>query len=209
MDELKTQSLKFNCASSSSELDALLRVLVYAYAVPITLELPDLESQRAFNLARWTEILKDSRLAKLPDRIETDRHGHVLMTPPAGFTHSDRQGQIINLLFKLLPSGRTLPECPVSTADGVKAIDVAWLAGSRIEIAERPLVLTRAPEICIEIFSPSNSICEISEKRTLYFDAGASEVWICELDGTISFFGVQNRFVSRSFICPDFPNRIP
>jgi hypothetical protein len=50
-------------------------------AVPITIELPDLKSQTAFNLARWAEILADPRLAKLPERIETDRHGHILMTP--------------------------------------------------------------------------------------------------------------------------------
>jgi hypothetical protein len=49
--------------------------------VPITIELPDLASQIGFNLTRWTEILGDPDLAKVPDRIETDRHGHILMTP--------------------------------------------------------------------------------------------------------------------------------
>ncbi len=76
----------------------------------------------------------------------------------------------------------------MSTADGVKAIDVARLAANRPEIAEDPQVLTCAPEICVEIFSPSNSLSEINEKRTLYFDAGAAEVWVCAVDGSISFF---------------------
>jgi hypothetical protein len=66
--------------------------LAYHFLVPITIELPDLASQTGFNLARWTEILGDPDLAKLPDRIETDRHGHILMTPPPGFRHSERQG---------------------------------------------------------------------------------------------------------------------
>ena len=116
--------------------------------VPITIELPDLTAQIGFNLARWTEILGDPYLAKLPDRIETNRHGHILMTPPPGFRHSERQGQIIALLIQFASQGRTLPECPISTADGVKAIDVGWLdAASRDEIGQDIPLLTRAPEI--------------------------------------------------------------
>jgi hypothetical protein len=46
--------------------------------VPITIELPDLKAQTAFNLARWTEILADPRLATLPERIETDRQMRFL-----------------------------------------------------------------------------------------------------------------------------------
>jgi Uma2 family endonuclease len=177
--------------------------------VPVTIELPDLKSQTRFNLDRWAEIVSDPRLAKLPDRIETDRHGHILMTPPPGFTHSDRQGQIADLLKDLLPDGRTLPECPISTADGVKAVDLVWLVSGRAELRERPLVLTTAPEICIEVFSPSNTQREIDEKRALYFDAGATEVWICNLDGSMSFFVGPDHQVPSSSLCPDFPYAIP
>jgi hypothetical protein len=123
--------------------------LAYLPGVPITIELPDLKSQTRFNLDRWAQIVADPRLAKIPDRIETDRHGHILMTPPPGFPHSDRQGQIMTLLIQLLPSGRAMPECPISTADGVKAVDLAWLANGRVELRERPLILTSAPEICV------------------------------------------------------------
>mgnify|MGYP001313879954 CR=1 FL=1 len=37
-----------------------------------------------------------------------------------------------------------------------------------------------APEICLEILSPSNSIVEMEMKRALYFEAGAREVWECD-----------------------------
>ena len=177
--------------------------------VPITFEMPERVSQTKFNLERWAEILTDPALAKLPNRIETDRHGHILMSPAPAFRHSRRQGHVIHLLNELLPGGRTLPECPVSTADGVKAIDVAWLAANRPEIAEDPQVLTCAPEICVEIFSPSNSLSEINEKRTLYFDAGAAEVWVCAVDGSISFFVSPHQQSPASSICPGFPDRIP
>jgi Uma2 family endonuclease len=183
--------------------------LVYLSGVPITIELPDLASQTRFNMARWTEILADSELAKLPNRIETDRHGHIIMSPPPAFTHADRQGQIADLLKSHLPNGRTLPECPLSTADGIKAVDLVWLDGGRTELLERPLALTRAPEICVEILSPSNTQAEIDEKRALYFDAGAAEVWICNLDGSMSFFSGVHHQQSSSLLCPNFPDRIP
>lgn len=37
---------------------------------------------------------------------------------------------------------------------------------------------TRAPQICIEVVSPSNSVKELEEKKSAYLAAGAEEVWI-------------------------------
>jgi Uma2 family endonuclease len=130
------------------------------------------------------------------------------MTPPAGFRHSRRQDNVIGLLHLLMPKGQTLPECAVSTADGVKAVDVAWLRHDRPELHDEPLALSSAPEICIEILSPSNSVAEIAEKRALYFDAGATEVWICNLEGSFSFFVAPDHQQTISNLCPDFPPRI-
>jgi Uma2 family endonuclease len=182
--------------------------LAYTCPVPVTVELPDLESQTAFNVARWTEILADPELAKLPYRIESDQYGHILMSPPPAFSHGRRQSSISSLLSDLLPQGLAITECPVSTAGGVKAVDVAWLAPHRPEILLDPLLLTSAPEICIEILSPSNSRAEIGDKRALYFDAGAAEVWICNLDGSLSFFLPPDQELSASAICPSFPTHI-
>ena len=36
-------------------------------------------------------------------------------------------------MLRLLPEGQAMPECPLSTSDGVKAIDVAWLSTMRQE----------------------------------------------------------------------------
>src|SRR6516164_8997164 len=108
--------------------------LAYVPGVPITIELPDLKSQTKFNLARWAEVSADPRLANLPDRIETDRHGHILMTPPPAFGHGRRQFSLGNLLSDLLPQGLVITECPLSTADGVKELDVAWLGPGRPEL---------------------------------------------------------------------------
>jgi Uma2 family endonuclease len=178
--------------------------------VPIRIELPDLAAQTKFNLGRWTEILADPELAKLSYRVETDQHGHLVMTPPPAPIHGNRQGRIGALLLQLLPNGEIFTECPVSTAGGVKAADVAWIAPNRRENVAELVLFELAPEICVEVLSPSNSPAEIDEKRVLYFDAGAAEVWVCNLDGSISFFvGPDHLRSSASILCPAFPTQIP
>jgi Uma2 family endonuclease len=112
---------------------------------------------------------------------------------------------ICGLLQRLMPGGEVITECPLSTSDGVKAIDVAWLAGGRAENSSEPVLLERAPEICIEIVSPSNSTAELREKSALYSEAGAQEVWICQLDGRIEFSRVPGGRIDRSELCPEVP----
>src|SRR5437588_5847719 len=92
----------------------------------LTLELPPQKTQTAFNLRRWTELLANRELAKVEGRIETDRHGRIIMSPPPAPSHGSFQAKIAVLLERHLTTGRVLTECPVSTADGVKATDVAW-----------------------------------------------------------------------------------
>jgi hypothetical protein len=93
----------------------------------LTLELPAHDTQRAFNMRRWSELLADRELAKIEGRIETDRYGRIIISPPPAPSHGSFRLEIGRLLWNLLPEGRVLTECPISTADGVKAADVAWL----------------------------------------------------------------------------------
>src|SRR5438093_9532120 len=91
-----------------------------------TLELRPHKTRAAFNLRRWAELLADRELAKFEGRVETDRHGHIIMSPPPAPSHGSFQASIAHLLKSLLAQGAVLTECPISTADGVKAADVAW-----------------------------------------------------------------------------------
>jgi Uma2 family endonuclease len=69
-----------------------------------------------------------------------------------------------------------------------------------------PEIVGGAPEICVEILSPSNTAREIDEKIALYFEAGACEVWICERDGTLKFhFSSPPEIRESSELCPQFP----
>ena len=169
----------------------------------------EFQSQTEQNLVRWQEVASDPLLASLAYRIETDRFGRVIMSPPPLFDHSRRVAEIIRRLHELLPDGLAMSETPVSTSDGVKVTDAAWISGDyaqELQGTSQP-ALIKAPEICIEVVSPSNSPQEMAEKRALYFEAGAVEVWICELDGQMKFY-CRGELTDNSALCQWFPNQI-
>jgi Uma2 family endonuclease len=166
----------------------------------------EIRPQHSRNLQRWRELQADRELARLPHRIETDRFGRIIMSPPPALNHSVRQSKIFQLLTRLLTAGEALAECPLSTSDGIKAIDVAWIAPGRTDLEKDEPCLEDAPEICVEVLSPSNSVEEMSEKRALYFEAGAQEVWLCGLDGEMSFFKPEPS--AQSALCSEFPSQI-
>ena len=64
-------------------------------------------------------------------------------------------------------------------------------------------VLNPAPEICVEVLSPSNSAEDIELKRRLYFEEGAQEIWICGLEGQMKFFSPVGE-LEASKVCPKF-----
>lgn len=175
----------------------------------LIIDLPPRAEQMHVNRQRWVEILADRGLAELPYRIETNAYGQILMTPPASGGHSSRQGEIAFRLRELL-GGRSLPECPISTIDGVKAVDVGWYSEQRFAEVFGQLVFEVAPEICVEVLSPSNTKAEMELKRHLYFEAGAEEVWFCQTDGQMSFYSHLefDKPHSQSLRCPSFPTQI-
>src|SRR5713226_5413224 len=92
----------------------------------LTIELPPQKAQTAFNLRRWAQLLAEPELNKIEGRIETDRYGHIIMSPPPAPAHGSFQSEIAHLLRMRIRQGRVLTECPISTADGVQAGDFAW-----------------------------------------------------------------------------------
>ncbi len=156
----------------------------------------------------WQEICDDPLLAELPYKIESDEWGNILMSPPPGAAHSNFQGEIIAHLLRLMKGGYAQPEYPLQTAKGIKGIDVVWVSIERREQKpEDSLVHLLAPEICIEVLSPSNTRAEIDRKILLYFGRGAQECWICDQMGTMSFFDPSGH-LAKSKLCPGFPAKL-
>ena len=155
----------------------------------------------------WAEICEDKLLATLPYRIESDRWGNIVMSPPPRSRHAEYQGRIAVLLQQQMSGGLSMPECPIQTSEGVKAADVAWVSHERRASRQNDPVYLIAPEICVEVVSPSNPEDELNERKRLFFQKGASEFWLCGLMGEMSFFDPGGQ-ISISKLCPGFPKQV-
>ena len=167
---------------------------------------PALADQTAFNLAVWEKVLSDPFYNTLEHRIETNSFGQIIMSPPPNFEHGEYQFNIAYHLKNLLKNGSPTTECPISTRDGVRAADVVWISSKRRKLHKHSKgALTKAPEICVEVISPSNRSSEMTEKKSLYFEAGADEVWFCK-DGQMTFFlAAAPDSPGTSKLCAGFP----
>ncbi|HEY5891914.1 MAG TPA: Uma2 family endonuclease [Chthoniobacterales bacterium] len=177
--------------------------------MPLTIELPSQKEQTAFNLRRWAELIQDPEMAKIQGKVETDRHGYVIMIPSAIGSHGGNQFELGTVIKQHLPGGKVFVECPISTSDGVKVPDVAWISHERLSQTSIDPCFSSAPEICVEVLSPSNTRREIAEKIALYFDAGAEEVWTCSPEGKMAFYlSPEGPAKTASRLCPGFPSQI-
>jgi Uma2 family endonuclease len=155
----------------------------------------------------WAEICEDKFLATLPYRIESDRWGNIVMSPPPRSRHAEYQGEITVRLRQLLSDGLSMTECPIQTTEGVKAVDVAWVSHARRKSKPNDPAYLIAPEICVEVQSPANAHEEMMERKRLFFEKGALEFWLCGLEGQMTFFDPAGE-VPRSKLCPQFPETV-
>ena len=155
----------------------------------------------------WEEVVADPDLRHLRYKIETNELGQIVMSPPPSFFHQHYEAIIARLLNRLLPQGIAVQECPVQTPGGTKVADVTWISDERRQQAPRRAALTVAPEICVEVVSPSNTRRELLAKRDLYFRAGAQEFWLCDEVGAVTFYRPTGK-TTRSTLCPEFPKRV-
>ena len=125
----------------------------------------------------WSEVLDNPSLRDLPFKIELNKFGKLLMSP-ASNEHGRIQSRLAAALLNKLPKGDVITECSIQTSDGVKVADVAWLSEVFVNEFSFMTPYPKAPELCIEIVSPSNSKIEIQDKVDLYLAKGAIEVWV-------------------------------
>ncbi|WP_417909727.1 Uma2 family endonuclease [Candidatus Electronema sp. PJ] len=154
----------------------------------------------------WQEVCEHPSLHDLPFKIELTEEGKLLMTPVKIY-HAALQGELEFLLRSLLRSGKTLPECAIHTRKGIRVADVVWASEGVFAKIKHESACSVCPEICIEVVSASNTAEEMREKRKLYFEQGAKEVWLCTEQGEMIFFAAQGKR-EHSALVPAFPNRI-
>ena len=125
--------------------------------------------------ARYRALCDDPCYANVPGKIELDVWGRMVMSPASNY-HSALQAVLVGKLAVL--GGRVFAEASVVTSAGVLVADVAWASDGFMQARGFETPYTRAPELCIEVVSPSNSRKELREKVAAYLEVGAEEVWI-------------------------------
>jgi Uma2 family endonuclease len=92
-----------------------------------------------------------------------------------------------------------LTECCIVTGIGIRVPDVVWASADFMTAYGEITPYTRAPEICVEILSPSNVQAEIEAKTQAYLEAGAEEVWLVREDGAVRYFGHEGEKRASGF----------
>ncbi len=146
----------------------------------------------------WSEVLADPSLKDLPYKIELDHYGRIVMSP-ASNKHARIQGRMVRLLAQLFPDGEILTECSIATPLGVKVADVVWASPTFVIQHGDTTPFPQAPELCVEILSPSNRAAERLEKVQLYLNAGAHEVWLVNDDGSVTLHGPKGVLPTSTF----------
>lgn len=147
---------------------------------------------------QWSEVVDSPYFENLPFKIELNRYGKIEMTP-ASNKHGRLQSKVSAIFERKLKRGEALIECSIQTTEGVKVADVVWASKSFIKQQGYATPYVCAPEICVEIVSPSNSKEEMTNKVQLYLQAGAKEVWIIWENGLIDYYGVTGQLAQSGY----------
>jgi Uma2 family endonuclease len=105
-------------------------------------------------------------------------YGALVVTPAPNLRHQHLLGQVVILLNEItLPSQVVLPEADLLLAqDLVKRPD--------IQMVDRDLAsgqyVAGVPELVVEILSPATRKIDLTEKRSVYEEAGIKAYWIVD-----------------------------
>lgn len=147
---------------------------------------------------QWSEVIASPYLQDLPFKIELNRYGKIEMSP-ASNQHGRLQVYLATLLERKLKKGEAITECSIATDEGVKVADVVWCSKTFIKQYGYKTPYSHAPEICVEVVSPSNSREEMCNKVKLYLEAGALEVWIYWENGTVDFYNSTGQIAQSGY----------
>lgn len=136
---------------------------------------------------QWSEVINTPLLQDLPFKIEQNQFKQLVLTPVTNL-RGHIQACLAATLLDTMPKGEVITECSIETSDGVKVADVVWASAAFIAEFGYATPYIKAPELCIEIVSPSNSTQEMALKTELYLARGAQEVWIVHEGAHIEIF---------------------
>ncbi|MGA3239500.1 MAG: Uma2 family endonuclease [Bryobacteraceae bacterium] len=132
-----------------------------------------------------TKLMTFAEFEQLPDEVcrrRELRHGELVEVPPPQHIHRLIQDRLVDLLKPLAGNGyggieiafRALPQYENRVAD------VAYVTRERWERIADNDNLRGAPELVIEILSPSNTKAMMRERAALCLANGCLEFWVLD-----------------------------
>jgi len=131
-------------------------------------------------------LMTADELERLPDddSVQTELdEGELITMPPAGGEHSNfgiEIGSILRNFVKRHDLGKVYgSDGGYRLSEGtVRAPDVSFVRADRLAQVHGKGFLIGAPDLAVEIFSPSDSVRQLMRKTKQYFAAGCHTVWI-------------------------------
>jgi Uma2 family endonuclease len=136
--------------------------------------------------ATTTRLMTFAEFEKLPDEVcrrHELRHGELVEVPPPIHRHVWLQYQIRELLRALAPKGDIVrEEMPFRLMPDYEywIVDVAYLRRATWDRINPKGYLNCAPELVVEILSPSNTITEMNDRKKTFFKSGCLKFWLVD-----------------------------
>jgi Uma2 family endonuclease len=135
-----------------------------------------------------TRLMTFEEFEQLPDskfgRYEL-RRGELVEVPPPRLKHSMIQERLRALLSRASGGAgsvnvelgfRAIPEGEYRIAD------VAYSSSGRWSLQDPEAHFRGAPELVVEVLSPSNTVTEMRDRKKVCFETGCREFWVVDMD---------------------------
>jgi Uma2 family endonuclease len=109
------------------------------------------------------------------------RHGELVQVTRPKHKHYQIQNRLRDLLQRLASGGFVGIEIAFRVGENdLRVADVALVSAGRWESIDPEDNLQGAPELVIEVLSPSNTVSEIYDKEKLCLENGCLEFWVVD-----------------------------
>lgn len=154
-----------------------------------------------------TRLLTYEQYAKMtpPDSGNYELHkGQIIAMPTPNTQHQRLSVRLLNRIFNFIEQHKlgeviSAPMDTVFSPNDVLQPDILFLSSKNLHLIGEKKI-EGAPDLVIEILSPSNSIKEMAYKKMIYEMSGVLEYWVIHLENqTITqYLSIEGEFLKKN-----------